>query len=112
MILLFGDYILIELFLFHTEIILFHTESTEITELPVLWQYFTLSLESTELSLGASPATGCAVLAPMVLRSHCASRHDEVYDKICGFKFFCVHFLLIRIRVNLCVFCEFCVRLS
>ena len=53
MILLFGDYILIELFLFHTEIILFHTESTEITELPVLWQYFTLSLESTELSLGA-----------------------------------------------------------
>ena len=34
----------------------------------------------------------------MVLRSHRASRHDEVYDKFCGFKFLGVHFLLIRFQ--------------
>ena len=61
--------------------------------------------------LGLKPCDWLRGVSANVLRSHCASRHDEVYDKFCGFKFFGVHFLLIRIRVNFCVFCEFCVRI-
>ena len=96
---------------FSSRNLLFHTESTESTELPVLWQYFTLRWNPRNCRLGLKPCDWLRGVSANVLRSHCANRHDEVYDKFCGFKFFCVHFLLIRLRVKICVFCEFCVRI-